>query len=87
MCRVLCDVFLGGAISIKYYYSDVNAVLWTDLGDASLQVVLAHVRGMITDGLLCSLQDAAQVTAAALELLQKLQQLTALLLPARRKTK
>lgn len=57
-------------------------ILWTNLGDASLQVVLAHVRGLITDGLLGSLHGGTQVATAALELLQKVQQDVALLLPA-----
>lgn len=61
-------------------------ILWTHPGDAPLQVVFAHVGSLIADGLLCSLHRAAQVAAAALELLQQLQQDVALLLPARART-
>ena len=57
--------------------------VWTNLGNTSLQVVLAHVGSLITDCLLCSLHGVTQVAAAALELLQQIQQGVALLLPAR----
>lgn len=63
-----------------------SVILWTNLGYAPLQVVLAHVGSLITDRLLCSLHRVAQVTAAALELLQQLQQDAGLLLPARGRT-
>lgn len=76
--------------SIRILYSrqnhlkrNVHFILWTNLGHASLQVVLAHVGSLIADGLLCSLHGVAQVTAAALELLQNLQQDAELLLPTR----
>lgn len=59
-------------------------MLRTHLGYTSLQVVLAHVGGLIADGLLCSLHGVAQVAAAALELFQQLHQDAALLLPAGR---
>lgn len=58
-------------------------IVWTNLSYTSVQVVLAHVGSLITNRPLCPLHGVAQVTAAALELLQKLQQVAALLLPAR----
>lgn len=61
-------------------------ILWTNLGYAPLQVVLSHVGSLISDRLPGSLHGVAQVTAAALELLQQLQQDAALLLPARGRT-
>lgn len=42
----------------------------TNLGYCPLQVVLAHIRGLLTDSLLCSLHAVAQVTAATLKLFQ-----------------
>lgn len=59
--------------------------MWlTCLGYTPLEVVLAHVGGLIPDGLLRSLHRVAQLRATALELLQELHQDAALLLPARR---
>lgn len=40
------------------------------LTDQELQVVFAHIGGLITNSLLCFLQSAAQAISAALELLQ-----------------
>lgn len=62
---------------------NADVILRTNLGYTSLQVVLAHVGSLLADRLLCTLHGAAQVITAALELLQKLQQDAALLLPDR----
>lgn len=58
----------------------------THRGNVSLQVFLAQVGRLITDGLLSFLHGAAQLTAAGLEFLQELQQDAALLLPVREGT-
>lgn len=71
-------------LEIIIHVDSVDVILWTDLGYNPLQVVFAHVGGLVADGLLRSLHGAAQVATAALELLQLLHQVAALLLPARR---